>query len=57
MKTYVFGVKNWKGDYNKSFYYYKRFPSAYYADRWAMRKSFDSKNSPYMVWLIGEKEF
>ena len=51
MKTYKFGVKNWKNDL-PGFWMYKKFPSAYAADRWATRISFEKKNSSYMVWLI-----
>lgn len=49
MKKYKFAVKNWKNDYAIPFWFYKEFPSAYYADRYAMRISFQKKNSPYMV--------
>ena len=48
MKTYVFAVHNWKSD-NRAFWLYKRFPSAYAADRWAVRMTFSTKNSPYCV--------
>lgn len=51
-KTYKFGVKNWKSDTALPFWVYKEFPSAYDADRWAMRISFSAKNSPYMVWIV-----
>lgn len=48
---YKLGAKNWKGD-GPAFWIFKRFPSTYAADRWAMRMTFGIKNSPYMVWLI-----
>lgn len=51
MKLYKFGAVNWKAD-GRPFWIRKRFPSAYAADRWAMRVTFSAKNSPYMVWLI-----
>lgn len=57
MKTYKFGVKNWKCDTAEPFWFYKKFPSAYYADRWAMKMTFGIKGSPYMVWLIPGAEF
>ncbi len=49
MKTYKFAIHNWKANYGKAFWLYKRFPSAYAADRWATRITFKAKNSPYMV--------
>lgn len=56
MKTYKFGVKNWKNDL-PAFWFYKRFPSAYLADRYAMRVSFEKGGkSPYMVWLVPGEE-
>jgi hypothetical protein len=56
MKEYVFGYYNWK-EYGPTKYFKKQFRSAYYADRYAMRISFQAKNSPYMVFLIpGEEE-
>ena len=57
MKTYKFSAKNWKSDTGIPFWIYKKFPSAYLADRWAARISFEIKNSPYMVWLIPGEEF
>lgn len=51
MKEYLFGYYNWKAD-GKTKYFWKRFRSAYYADRYAMRISFQAKNSPYQVFLI-----
>ena len=57
MKTYKFGVKNWKNDL-PAFWLYKRFPSAYLADRYAMRVTFEKGGrSPYMVWLVPGEEF
>ena len=56
MKTYVFGAKNWKNDYGMPFWFHKKFPSAYLADRWAMKITFSTRNSPYMVWLVPGKE-
>lgn len=56
MKTYKFGVKNWKNDL-PAFWFYKRFPSAHLADRYAMRVSFEKGGkSPYMVWLVPGEE-
>lgn len=49
MKLYTFAVHNWKSDISKPFWLYKRFPSAYAADRWAVRLSYKVKGSPYMV--------
>ena len=46
-KRYKFSVNNWKS--GKSFWFYKDFPSACCADRWAMKISFSYKNSPYMI--------
>lgn len=56
MKIYTFAVHNWKADYGKAFWFKKRFPSAYAADRWATRITFKAKNSPYMVSLIPGSE-
>lgn len=56
MPLYKFGVKNWKSDYNNPFWFYKEFPSAYLADRYAMRITFQAKNSPYLMWLQIDKE-
>lgn len=55
MKKYKFGVRNWKNDL-PAFWFYKSFPSAYYADNYAIRISFKKKNSMYIVWLVPEKE-
>ena len=54
MKTYRFAVSNWKNPQWSGFWVYKQFPSAYAADRWAMRISFQKKNSMYLVSLIPE---
>ena len=54
MKTYRFAVHNWKNPLHTAFWVYKDFPSAYYADQWAMRISFRKPNSMYMVVLIPE---
>lgn len=51
-KTYTFAVHNWKSDITRSFWIRKAFPSAYLADRWATRMTFQKKGSPYMVVLI-----
>ena len=51
---YKFGVKNWKSDTAMPFWFYKEFPSAYLADRWATKISFGTKGSQYMVWLVPE---
>ena len=50
MKTYLFGLCNWKNG-TPARIIRKRFSSAYAADRWAMR-IFTARNSPYNVWLI-----
>ena len=56
MKWYKFGVNNWKNDL-PAFWFYKRFPSAYLADRYAMRVSFGKGGkSMYHVWLIHDEE-
>jgi hypothetical protein len=52
MKTYRFAVSNWKNPNWSGFWVYKQFHSAYEADRWAMRISFQKKNSMYLVSLI-----
>ena len=54
MKLYKFAVHNWKNDFG-AFWVYKKFPSAYLADRWAMKISFGIKNSPYMVVFIPDE--
>lgn len=54
MKTYRFAVHNWKNPYHTAFWIYKKFRSAYDADRWAMRISFQKKNSMYLVSLVPE---
>ena len=56
MKKYKFAVKNWKNDYASPFWFYKSFPSAYLADRYAMRVTFEKKNSPYMVIFCAGEE-
>lgn len=53
MKLYKFAAHNWKSGH--PFWVYKRFPSAYAADRWACRISFDLRNSPYLIALYGEE--
>ena len=55
MKIYKFGAANWKSGL-PGFWVYKKFESAYQADRWATRVSFKIKGSPYMVWLIPGEE-
>ena len=55
MKKYKFAVKNIKNDYDIPFWFYKKFRSAYDADRYAMRVSF-KKNSPYMVIFCAGEE-
>lgn len=55
MKKYKFAVKNWKNDL-PGFWFYKSFPSAYYADRYAMRISFQKKNSMYMISFCAGEE-
>ena len=56
MKKYKFAVHNWKNDF-PAFWFYKAFPSAYYADLYAMRVSFRKKNSNYhVIFCAGEEE-
>lgn len=55
MKLYKFAVHNWKNDM-PAFWVYKRFPSAYDADRWAMRISFKKPDSMYhVIFRAGEE--
>lgn len=55
-KTYKFAVNNWKNDL-PGFWFYKRFPSAYEADKWAMRVTFKKPNSMYhIVFCAGEEK-
>lgn len=57
MKTYKFAVYNWKNDMNRAFWFYKRFPSAYEAGRWAMRVTFKKPNSMYnVIFFAGEEK-
>lgn len=56
MKTYKFAVSNWKNPVWSGFWFYKRFPSAYEADRWAMRITFGKKNSMYNVVFCAGQE-
>lgn len=57
MKLYKFAVVNWKSDTARPFWLYKRFHSAYYADQYAMRISFQKRISPYMViFCAGEEQ-
>lgn len=53
MKAYRFAVHNINNPYS-AFWFYKKFPSAYEADRYAMRISFYKKNSQYLVSFIPE---
>lgn len=56
MKTYKFAVSNWKNPVWSCFWVYKRFPSAYYADQWAMRITFKKRGSMYhVVFCAGEE--
>ena len=55
MKRYKFAINNWKNDL-PGFWVYKEFPSAYEADRWAMRISFQKRNSMYMVVFCAGEE-
>lgn len=52
MKTYRFAVHNWKNPLASPFWLYKQFRSSYEADRYAMRISFQKKNSLYLVVLV-----
>ena len=56
MKKYKFAAKNWKNDYAIPFWFFKSFPSAYAADRYAMRVSFEKRNSPYMIIFCAGEE-
>lgn len=49
-KLYRFKATNWKNWYSKPMYFYKRFHSAYYADKWTM-KFICNPNSQYIVTL------
>ena len=49
MKLYKFAVHNWKNPVYSAFWVWKAFPSAYYADQWAMRISFKKPDSMYLV--------
>ena len=53
LKSYKFTAHNWKNPIARPFAFYKRFYSAYYADRWASRFIVSSK-SPYIVTLCIE---
>lgn len=56
MKKYKFAVHNCRNN-STAFWFYKSFPSAYYADRYAMRVSFGKKTSNYIVaFCAGEEE-
>lgn len=55
MKIFKIGVHNWKCDVHKAFWIYKKFPSAYYADRYACRITFN-KQSPYMAFVAFGEE-
>ena len=56
MKMYKFAVINWKNDMAFPFWVYKQFPSAYYADQWAMRITFKKRNSMYnVIFCAGEE--
>ena len=55
MKLYKFAVHNWKNDF-PGFWFYKAFPSAYYADQWASRITFKKKNSMYHIVFWTEEE-
>lgn len=55
-KKFKFGAKNWKSDVGRTFYFYKTFPSAYYADRYATRISLLNVKSQYTVWCIFGEE-
>ena len=55
MPTYTLGVRNWKSDNAKTFFIRKQFPSAYLADRYAMRISFEIPQSQYLMWLVPEE--
>lgn len=57
MKLYKFAISNWKNPVWSGFWFYKAFPSAYDADRWAMRISFKKPNSMYnVVFCAGEEK-
>lgn len=50
-KTFDILVRNWKSD--NAFHIFKRFPSAYAADRWCARILL-AKNSPYTAGIWKE---
>ena len=54
MKTYRFAVSNWKNPQWSGFLVLKQFASAYDADRWATRISFQKPASMYIVSLREE---
>lgn len=55
MKSYKFHATNWKSSTARTFTFYRKFPSAYYADRWASRILTKPK-SPYIVTLCPGEE-
>lgn len=55
MKRYKFKATNWKNIYSKSFFFYRAFPSAYWADYWASR-FIRNPLSPYIVTLQAGEE-
>lgn len=52
-KTFDILVRNWKSD--NAFHIFKKFPSAYAADRWCA-KIILAKNSPYTAGIWKEVE-
>ena len=57
MKIYKFAGHNWKSDTARPFWLYKAFPSAYHADRYAMRITFQKPGSPYhIIFCAGEEQ-
>lgn len=54
-KSYKFHATNWKSSTARTFTFYRKFPSAYYADRWASR-IFTKPKSPYIVTLCPGEE-
>lgn len=57
MKLYKFAVSNVKNPVHSAFWFYKAFPSAYYADQWATRITFKKRNSMYnVIFRAGEEK-
>ena len=55
MKLFKFAVHNWKSDLNFPFWFYKEFPSAYEATKWADRITFNPKSQYHVIACYGEE--